>query len=82
MLQNLPCLVLLITKIICDKQEKAENIEFLGKMRIFGLHLVRFGMVRFGKKISGSVRFGGSVKILVRSYTILEILLLLVVVIV
>ena len=59
MLQNLPCLVLLITKIICDKQEKAENIEFLGKMRIFGLHLVRFGMVRFG----------GSVKILVRSYT-------------
>ena len=36
---------------------------------MFGNDLVRFGPVRFGKKNSGSVRFGGSVKILVRSYT-------------
>ena len=36
---------------------------------MFGNDLVRFGPVRFGKKNSGSVRFGGSVKILVRSNT-------------
>ena len=38
---------------------------------MFGNDLVRFGPVRFGKKNSGSVRFGGSVKILVRSNTII-----------
>ena len=37
-----------------------------------GSDLVRLGPVRLGKKNSGSVRFGGSVKILVRSNTILE----------
>ena len=37
---------------------------------MFGNDLVRFGPVRFGNKNSGSVRFGGSVKILVRSNTI------------
>ena len=39
---------------------------------MFGNDLVRFGPVRFGKKNSGSVRFGGSVKILVRSNTIIK----------
>ena len=59
-----------LLKSYATNKEKAENIEFLSKIRIFGIYLVRFGTVRFGKKISGSVRFGGSVKILVRSYTI------------
>ena len=40
---------------------------------MFGNDLVRFGPVRFGKKNSGSVRFGGSVKILVRSNTMSHI---------
>ena len=50
-------------------KEEEENVIFLSKIRICGKYLVRFGPVRFGKKISGSVRFGGSVKFLVRSNT-------------
>ena len=51
------------------RKKEAENVIFLSKIKICGKYLVRFGPVRFGKKTSGSVRFGGSVKILVRSYT-------------
>ena len=58
-----------ILNLYATSKEEAENIEFLSKIRIFGIYLVRFGTVRFGKKISGSVRFGGSVKFLVRSNT-------------
>ena len=68
--ETMLCFVLEYENELIQPKRQLKNVLFLSKIRMFGNDLVRFGPVRFGKKKSGSVRFGGSVKILVRSNTI------------
>ena len=51
-----------ILKLYATSKEEAENIEFLSKIRIFGIYLVRFGSVWFGSVKKYLVRFGSVVR--------------------
>ena len=71
--ETMPCLVLVTTKMIFTNKKTSRKYHIFKQSKFFSSVLVRstvrYGSVRFCIFFHGSVRFGGSVKFLVRSNT-------------
>ena len=71
--ETMPCLVLVTTKMIFTNKKTSRKYHIFKQSKFLSSVLVRstvrYGSVRFCIFFHGSVRFGGSVKILVRSNT-------------
>ena len=71
--ETMPCLVLLTTKMIFTNKKTSRKYHIFKPNKFLSSVLVRstvrYGSVRFCIFFHGSVRFGGSVKFLVRSNT-------------
>ena len=71
--ETMPCLVLVTTKMIFTNKKTSSKYHIFDQNKDLSSVLVRstvrYGSVRFCIFFRGSVRFGGSVKFLVRSNT-------------
>ena len=71
--ETMPCLVLVTTKMIFTNKKTSSKYHIFDQNKDLSSVLVRstvrYGSVRFCIFFHGSVRFGGSVKFLVRSNT-------------
>ena len=71
--ETMPCLVLVTTKMIFTNKKTSRKYHIFKQSKFFSIVLVRstvrYSSVRFCIFYRGSVRFGGSVKFLVRSNT-------------
>ena len=71
--ETMPCLVLVTTKMIFTNKKTSRKYHIFKQSKFLSSVLVRstvrYGSVRFCIFFRGSVRFGGSVKFLVRSNT-------------